>query len=198
MLDLCAGAGGKTLALAAMMNNRGQVYATDSDGRRLMPLYKRLEKSGARNVQVRAPRGAHDILADLDERCHLVFADAPCTGSGTWRRNPDAKWRIRPGALEQRMREQDEVLEAAVRFVRPGGRIVYVTCSFLREENEDRISAFLENHSEFAPVEVSALAQSSGVPEIGRYSSPHGPGIRLSPVSSGADGFYIAVLSRVA
>ena len=163
-----------------------------------MPLYKRLEKSGARNVQVRAPRGAQDILADLDGRCHLVFADAPCTGSGTWRRNPDAKWRIRPGALEQRMREQDEVLEEAVRFVRPGGRIVYVTCSLLREENEDRIAAFLESHSEFAPVEVSALAQASGVPEIGRFSSPHGPGIRLSPAASGTDGFYIAVLARVA
>lgn len=197
VLDLCAGAGGKTLALAGMMGNRGQIFASDSDGRRLMPIFKRLEKAGVRNVQVRAPKGAKDILSDLEDRCHLVFVDAPCTGSGTWRRNPDAKWRMRPGALEIRMREQDEVLETATRFVRPGGRIVYVTCSVLCEENEDRVAAFLEKHSEFAPVDVDALAQDCEVPDLADHASPHGPGIRLSPASSGTDGFYIAVLARV-
>ncbi len=99
VLDLCAGAGGKTLALAAMVAGKGQVYATDEDGRRLAPLFARLERSGARNVQVRSPRGSADPVADLAGRCDLVFIDAPCTGSGAWRRNPDAKWRIRPGAL---------------------------------------------------------------------------------------------------
>jgi 16S rRNA (cytosine967-C5)-methyltransferase len=197
VLDLCAGAGGKTLALAAMMGNRGQVFATDSDGRRLMPIYKRLEKAGVRNVQVRAPKGGRDILGDLEERCHLVFADAPCTGSGTWRRNPDAKWRIRPGALDQRIREQDEVLQSAASFVRPGGRIVYVTCSVLREENEDRVAAFLEGHSGFAPVDAQALANASGVARLAEFASPYGPGIRLSPATSQTDGFYIAVLSRL-
>ncbi len=103
VLDLCAGAGGKSLALAAMLDNQGQIYATDSDGRRLAPLFDRLERSGARNVQVRAPRGAEDVLGDLLGHMDLVFVDAPCTGSGAWRRNPDAKWRIRPGALEQRL-----------------------------------------------------------------------------------------------
>src|SRR5208283_2900440 len=110
VLDLCAGAGGKTLALAAMMDNHGQVYATDEDGRRLTPIFDRLTRSGARNVQVRAPKGAADVLADLEGRLDLVMIDAPCTGSGAWRRNPDAKWRIRPGALEQRMKDQDEAL----------------------------------------------------------------------------------------
>ena len=198
VLDLCAGGGGKTLALAAMMENRGQIFATDNDGRRLMPIYKRLEKSGVRNVQVRAPKGTADILADLEERCQLVFVDAPCTGSGTWRRNPDAKWRIRPGALEQRICEQDEVLETAARFVRPHGRIAYVTCSLLCEENEDRVAAFLERHSNFAPVETKALADASGVAELAQFASPHGPGLRLSPASSNTDGFYVAVLSRIA
>ncbi|MGE3248038.1 MAG: RsmB/NOP family class I SAM-dependent RNA methyltransferase, partial [Beijerinckiaceae bacterium] len=197
VLDLCAGAGGKTLALAAMMGNRGQIFATDSDGRRLMPIYKRLENAGVRNVQVRAPKAGRDILADLEDRCQLVFADAPCTGSGTWRRNPDAKWRIRPGALDQRMREQDEVLETAAIYVRPAGRLVYVTCSVFCEENEDRIAAFLERNSNFAPVEPVALAAAAGVEKLAGFASPHGPGLRLSPAVSGTDGFYIAVLARL-
>ena len=139
VLDLCAGAGGKTLALAAAMDNQGQIYAADADARRLAPIFARLARSGARNVQVRAPRGQADVLADLEGRCDLVLIDAPCTGSGAWRRNPDAKWRMRPGALEQRIKDQDETLENALRFVKRGGRIVYVTCSVLRAENEDRI-----------------------------------------------------------
>src|SRR5271157_2105351 len=161
VLDLCAGAGGKTLAMAAAMDNHGQIYATDADGRRLAPIFGRLERSGARNVQVRAPRGAADVLADLEGRCDLVMIDAPCTGSGAWRRNPDAKWRIRPGALEQRMKDQDEALENAMRFVKKGGRIVYVTCSVLRPENEDRAAAFLARHVDMLPIDAAAQARSS-------------------------------------
>ena len=198
VLDLCAGAGGKTLALSAMMANRGQVYATDADGRRLMPIFKRLERAGGRNVQIRAPRGAQDVLADLQQRCHLVLVDAPCTGTGVWRRNPDAKWRIRPGALALRIAEQDAVLASATAYVRRGGRLVYVTCSMLCEENEDRVAAFLEAHTHFAPVNVRALADACGVPALAAFASPHGPGMRLSPASTGTDGFYIAVLSRIA
>ena len=122
------------------MQNKGQIYATDDDGRRLAPIYERLERAGARNVQVRAPRRGQDALADLAGACDLVLIDAPCTGTGAWRRNPDAKWRIRPGALEQRIADQDETLAAAARFVKPQGRILYVTCSLLREENEDRVA----------------------------------------------------------
>ena len=102
VLDLCAGAGGKTLALAARWRTSGQIYATDADKRRLAPIYDRLKRAGARNVQVRTPQRSDGELADLDGRCDLVLIDAPCTGTGTWRRNPDAKWRMRPGALEQR------------------------------------------------------------------------------------------------
>ena len=96
-------------------------------------------------MQVRAPRGQADVLADLEARCGLVLIDAPCTGTGTWRRHPDAKWRIAPGALEQRIAEQRELLDKAPRFVKPGGRIVYVTCSLLRDENEAQIARFLED-----------------------------------------------------
>jgi 16S rRNA (cytosine967-C5)-methyltransferase len=196
VLDLCAGAGGKTLALAAAMENQGQVYAADPDSHRLAPIFARLARSGARNVQVRAPRGKTDVLADLDGRCDLVLIDAPCTGSGAWRRNPDAKWRIRPGALEQRIKDQDETLESALRFVKQGGRIVYITCSVLRDENEDRIAAFMGRHDDLLPIDAKAQANSAGLPALAQHRSTLGPGFRLSPRTTGTDGFYVATLTR--
>ena len=116
VIDLCAGAGGKTLALAAVMENHGQIYATDTDKRRLAPIHERLERAGARNVQVITPRGDKDMLADLEGRADLVLIDAPCTGTGAWRRNPDAKWRVRPGALAERLKDQAEALDRAARW----------------------------------------------------------------------------------
>jgi 16S rRNA (cytosine967-C5)-methyltransferase len=196
VLDLCAGAGGKTLALAAIMGNQGQIYAADSDARRLAPIFARLARSGARNVQARAPRGPADGLADLEGRCDLVLIDAPCTGSGAWRRNPDAKWRIRPGALEQRIKDQDETLENALRFVKRGGRIVYVTCSVIRAENEDRIAEFLSRHDDLLPIDAGAQARAAGVPALAEHGSKFGPGLRLSPRATGTDGFYVASLAR--
>jgi 16S rRNA (cytosine967-C5)-methyltransferase len=196
VLDLCAGAGGKSLALAAMMSNQGQIYATDSDGRRLMPIFDRLERAGARNVQVRAPKGPRDILGDLTARCDLVFVDAPCSGSGAWRRNPDAKWRMRPGALEQRIKNQMETLHQAAQFVKPGGRLLYATCSVLREENEDRIAAFLGERVDFLPIEAAHLARSAGLPGLAAQASKLGAGLRLSPLQTATDGFYIAALAR--
>jgi 16S rRNA (cytosine967-C5)-methyltransferase len=196
VLDLCAGAGGKTLALAAAMENQGQIYAADPDSRRLAPIFARLARSGARNVQVRAPKGQADVLADIDGRCDLVLIDAPCTGSGAWRRNPDAKWRIRPGALEQRIKDQDETLESALRFVKRGGRIVYVTCSVLRAENEDRIAALLERRDDLLPIDAATQARSADLPGLAEHRSTLGPGFRLSPRTTGTDGFYIATLAR--
>ena len=113
VVDLCAGAGGKTLALAAAMDNKGQIFATDTDKRRLAPIHARLERAGARNVQVRTPERSGNELEDLKGQIDLVLIDAPCTGTGSWRRNPDAKWRLRPGALEIRRKEQVTVLERA-------------------------------------------------------------------------------------
>ncbi len=197
VLDLCAGAGGKTLALAAAMENQGQIYAADPDSRRLAPIFARLARSGARNVQVRAPKGQTDVLADLNGRCDLVLIDAPCTGSGAWRRNPDAKWRIRPGALEQRIKDQDETLESALRFVKRGGRIVYVTCSVLKAENEDRIAEFMRRHDDLLPIDAAAQARSAGLPALAEHRSTLGPGFRLSPRTTGTDGFYVATLTRI-
>jgi 16S rRNA (cytosine967-C5)-methyltransferase len=196
VLDLCAGAGGKTLALAAAMGNQGQIYAADPDSHRLAPIFARLARSGARNVQVRAPRGQTDVLGDLKGRCDLVLIDAPCTGSGAWRRNPDAKWRMRPGALEQRIKDQDETLESALGFVKQGGRIVYITCSVLRAENEDRIAAFMARHDDLLPIDAHAQANSAGLPALAEHQSTLGPGFRLSPRTTGTDGFYIATLTR--
>ena len=197
VLDLCAGAGGKTLALAAAMGNQGQIYAADPDPRRLQPIFARLARSGARNVQVRAPRGQADVLADLEGRCDLVVIDAPCTGSGAWRRNPDAKWRVRPGALAQRIKDQEETLERALRFVKRGGRMVYITCSMLRAENEDRIAELMGRHDDLLPVDAAAQARSAGLAALADHCSPLGPGFRLSPRTTGTDGFYIASLARL-
>ena len=161
VLDLAAGAGGKTLALAAAMENRGQIYATDIDKRQLAPIHERIARAGARNIQVRTPRGEADVITDLAGRIDCVLIDAPCTGTGTWRRSPDAKWRVRPGALEVRVKQQAMLLDHAAELVKTGGRIVYVTCSVLAEENGDQIREFLSRREDFAsvpPAEVAAAA----------------------------------------
>jgi 16S rRNA (cytosine967-C5)-methyltransferase len=196
VLDLCAGAGGKTLALAASMQNKGQIHATDRDGARLMRSIARLERAGVRNVQLHAPRGENNVLSGLEGRCDLVFVDAPCTGTGTWRRNPDAKWRIRPGALAIRIAEQDRALEEAARFVKARGRILYVTCSVLREENEDMLAAFLGSHADYKNLPALELAEMARMPGLGRFASRFGFGLRLTPLTSGTDGFFIAMLIR--
>lgn len=198
VVDLCAGAGGKTLALAAMMDNSGQLYATDTDKRRLAPIHARLERAGVRNVQVRTPRGADEVLDDLRGKIDLVLIDAPCTGTGSWRRNPDAKWRLRPGALEIRRRDQATALDRAVPLLKPGGRIAYVTCSVLDEENGAQIRDFLVRHGEFSVEKPDAVASALG--ERGylflRTALVSDAGILMTPRRTGTDGFYISLLRR--
>ncbi len=140
--DICAGAGGKTLALAAMMQNKGQIHAHDADRHRLKPIFERLKRAGARNVQV-IPADEGERLAALAGRMDVVLVDAPCSGSGSWRRKPDAKWRLTPKALEDRLADQRAVLAAAFPLVKPGGRLVYVTCSVLPRENGDQVTPSL-------------------------------------------------------
>src|SRR6185437_15572544 len=130
VLDLCAGGGGKTLALAAAMGSTGQIYAYDADARRLADTVRRADRAGVRNLQVRSP-AAGEPLKGLEGRMDVVFIDAPCSGTGAWRRHPDTKWRLTPAALARRIAEQDAVLDLGAAFVKPGGRIVYVTCSVL-------------------------------------------------------------------
>ena len=196
VIDLCAGAGGKTLALAAGMENRGQLFAHDSDLRRLAPLHERASRAGVRNLQVRSPRGKEDMLADLAGRMDLVLVDAPCTGTGTWRRNADAKWRLRPHAFATRQAEQDAVLADAARLVKPGGRLAYITCSFLAEENEDRLAAFRATHPDFVPVPAQEAASAAGLDALGAHANADGTGLLLTPLRTGTDGFFVAVMRR--
>jgi 16S rRNA (cytosine967-C5)-methyltransferase len=196
VLDLCAGAGGKTLALAAAMQNKGQLYAADSDKRRLAPIYERLERAGARNVQVIAPRRDGSELATLAGRCDLVLIDAPCSGTGAWRRNPDAKWRMRPGALEQRLRQQAEVLDRAVTALKPGGRIAYVTCSVLEDENGAQIRAFLARHRAFSVVPPAPVIEALGeaAPAFRAAALLSEEGLLMTPRRTGTDGFFVSIL----
>jgi 16S rRNA (cytosine967-C5)-methyltransferase len=200
VVDLCAGAGGKSLAMAAALDNRGQVYAYDSDKRRFGDIVERVARSGARNIQIREPRRTGDVLADLADRADTVLVDAPCTGTGTWRRRPDAKWRLAPGALELRQKEQAAVLEQGARLVRPGGRLVYVTCSVLPEENEDRIVAFLATDRRFqavsAAADFAAVTGRTAPAEVVVALDGGGDAVRLTPATVGTDGFFIAVLER--
>jgi 16S rRNA (cytosine967-C5)-methyltransferase len=198
VVDLCAGAGGKTLAMTALMQNTGQIYATDDDKRRLAPIHERLKRSGARNVQVRTPKSVGGELDDLAGHIDLVLIDAPCTGTGAWRRNPDAKWRMRPGALEQRVKEQAEVLDRAVPLLKVGGRIAYVTCSVLDEENSAQVRAFLGRHTEFSIQPPAQVAQALGERAFmfGKAARLSDQGITMTPCTTETDGFFVALLRR--
>ncbi len=198
VVDLCAGAGGKTLALAAMMLNKGQLFATDDDKRRLAPIHDRLKRSGARNAQVRTPKSVGGELDDLKGRCDLVLIDAPCTGTGAWRRNPDAKWRMRPGALEQRQKEQAEVLERAVPLLKAGGRIAYVTCSVLDEENGVQVRTFLARHPDFSiqPPDDVAKALGERAYMFAKAARLSEEGILMTPRTTETDGFFVSILRR--
>lgn len=187
VLDFCAGGGGKTLALAALMGNTGQLYAHDSDARRMADIIPRATRGGVRNLQIRSPV-TPDPLKGLETKMDLVFVDAPCTGAGTWRRHPDSKWRLSPEQLERRMAEQDQVLDQACAYVKPGGRLIYVTCSIFAEENEDRIAAFLARTPGFAVVPA-------GFEAVAEHATPE-DFLRLTPLTAGTDGFFVAVLEK--
>ena len=205
VLDFCAGGGGKTLALAALMENTGQLFAFDIDARRMKPIFHRAKRAGVRNLQICAPTGrgaeALNVLDDLHAKMDVVFVDAPCTGTGTWRRHPDTKWRLTPQQLERRQSEQQQVLASAAHFVKPGGRLVYVTCSFLCEENEDQISDFVNDHPAFcvSPVveafKASGWLSAAGLAQCTELQTDQGF-VRLSPHQTHTDGFFIATLTH--
>jgi 16S rRNA (cytosine967-C5)-methyltransferase len=190
--------GAKALALAAMMENKGQLFATDDDKRRLAPIHERLARSGARNVQVRTPKSVGTELDDLKGRMDLVLIDAPCTGTGAWRRNPDAKWRVRPGSLEQRRKEQVEVIERAVPLLKPGGRIAYVTCSVLDDENGAQMRGFIARRPEFAIIPPGQVAAPLGgqADEFLSKALVSAEGILMTPRRTDTDGFFVSVLRR--
>lgn len=191
--DYCAGAGGKTLAMAATMANRGKITACDTSAPRLEGAALRFKRAGVDNAErhLLAPgdRWAKRRAGSFDR----VLVDAPCTGTGTWRRNPDARLRTRPQDLEELLAVQKDIIARAAELVRPGGRLVYATCSVLPAENDRQMDAFLETHVDFAPLPLEGL-WASLMP--GQPAPCAGPWLQLSPGAHGTDGFFCAVLER--
>lgn len=194
ILDYCAGGGGKSLALAAEMKNEGQIYAFDIDKRRLAPLYQRAQRAGAQIIDVRQP--PVDSLSDLVGTMDKVLIDAPCTGVGTWRRKPDAKWRLSEDALERRNKEQHTVLTEAQKYVRPGGLLFYVTCSVLAEENEGQVYQFLEEVEDFTLLSAGEVWEEKFGVGGAKPWSADGCTLTLTPASTDTDGFFFAVMER--
>lgn len=187
VIDLCAGAGGKTLALAAAMKNQGALIACDTDRRRLSQLPARASRAGAQITQTLLldPGREIEALANFKGRADLVFVDAPCSGSGTWRRNPENRWRLTARELDRLAALQARLLDLASELVKPGGRLVYVTCSVLDEEGAEQAAAFLARKSAFRAVRPAMP-----------MGSNRGEGVRLSPHRDGTDGFFIACLAH--
>jgi len=194
VVDWCAGAGGKTLALAATMANRGQLVACDIVASRLDGAVRRLRRAGVNNAErhlvVPGDKWAKRRAKSFDR----VLVDAPCTGTGTWRRNPDARRRLTEASLLELTRKQSSILDAAQGLVRPGGRLVYGTCSLLQEENEDQVTAFLARYPAFVPVPI-AKAWPFETPPPGAEGAET---LVLTPARNGTDGFFGAVLERLA
>jgi len=193
--DFCAGAGGKSLAMAAAMENKGHIVACDVSGPRLEGATKRLRRAGVHNVERRHLENERDTwikrqLGAFDR----VLIDAPCSGTGTWRRNPDARWTLTPEDIGELRALQARILGSAARLVKPGGRLVYVTCSLLPEENEGQIEAFVAAAPEFRPLAISSVWKET----LGTTAPAGDPWLRLSPARQGTDGFFVAVLERAA
>lgn len=186
VIDLCAGAGGKALALAAAMDNRGVVLASDVDRARLSRLAPRAERAGATIIETRLLDGEREAAAleDWADRADVVLIDAPCSGTGTWRRNPEARWRLSPPRIARLTATQSRLLDLSATLVRPGGALVYIVCSLLDAEGAGQVDRFLANHAGWT-AEVP-IAQ-------GR---PRGAGKRLTPAHDATDGFFVARLIR--
>lgn len=187
IVDLCAGAGGKTLALAAVMDGQGVVLATDTDRNRLARLAPRAERARAGIIESRLlnPGRELEMLDDWTGSADTVLIDAPCSGTGTWRRNPEARWRLTPDRIERLVETQRKVLEVGAALVKPGGALVYIVCSLLDEEGAGQVAAFLAANPGWR-------AQALDLP-AGRS---HGPGLRLTPAHDATDGFFVARLQH--
>lgn len=194
VLDYCAGGGGKSLALAADMNNEGAIHAFDIDKRRLAPTYERSARAGASIINVVQPPSKN--LVDYKGQMDRVLIDAPCTGVGTWRRKPDAKWRLSEDALERRMKEQVKVLDEAKEFVKSGGYLFYVTCSMLAAENEHQVYAFLERSPEFTLLSAGEVWEERFGVDAPKPWSADGCTLTLTPASTNTDGFFFAVMEK--
>jgi 16S rRNA (cytosine967-C5)-methyltransferase len=191
VVDFCAGTGGKSLMLGALMRSLGRIYAFDVSTARLNRLKPRLKRSGLSNLYPHPIRNENDIrVKRLAGKIDRVLVDAPCTGLGTLRRNPDLKWRQSPQSVEELKLKQAAILRAAANLVKPGGRLVYATCSLLAEENEDIVATFLAEHGDFRKLHCQELLGQQGIAvATGEY-------LRLAPHVHGTDGFFAAALQR--
>ena len=192
VVDFCAGAGGKTLLLGALMQSQGRIYAFDVSEKRLSQLKPRFKRSGLSNLHAQVIATENDLkVKRLAGKIDRVLVDAPCSGLGTLRRNPDMKWRQTPDSINELMRKQRAILAAASRLPKTGGRLVYATCSILPEENEAVIEEFLAAHPDFRLVEASGILAEQGIAlDTGKY-------LRLYPHVHGTDGFFAAAMERV-
>ena len=191
VVDFCAGAGGKSLMLGALMHSRGRIYAFDVSAARLAKLKPRLKRSGLSNLYAQVIRNENDLrVKRLAGKIDRVLVDAPCSGLGTLRRNPDLKWRQSPQSIRELQSKQAAILRAAARMVKSGGRLVYATCSLLPEENEDIVAAFLSEHPEFRQLDCSEILREARIPlDTGLF-------FRVFPHLQGTDGFFAAALAR--
>lgn len=194
VIDFCAGAGGKTLAIAAAMKNKGRILAWDVAEHRMKDLRARLTRAGADTVQIHSIENEADpFIKRHHNTADRVLVDAPCSGSGTWRRNPDLKWKMTPESLARVMQTQENILRAAAKLVKPGGRLIYATCSLLKEENNQQVEKFLEQHTQFSVAPAREIWDKD-------HPCPSGLGdyLHLNPHQDGTDGFFAAVLVRSA
>ena len=196
VVDFCAGGGGKTLALAASMGiakGESRLWACDISDYRLERLTPRLKRAGAGGVRTKIIAATDDPwVAKNAGRMDRVLADVPCTGTGAWRRDPDARWRASLDDLDDMVGAQQRILTAAQALVKPGGRLIYATCSLLQEENERQLAWFLEHHTDFQALPIDQVWTET----VGGPPPPTGPCLRLSPASTGTDGFFCAVLEK--
>jgi 16S rRNA (cytosine967-C5)-methyltransferase len=191
--DFCAGAGGKTLALGAAMANKGRLVASDVLKGRVERAAARLARAGVHNVERRGFASERDPWVKRHAGSFVrVLVDTPCSGTGTWRRNPDAKWRLAPEDLDELVVLQRRILASAARLVKSGGRLVYATCSLLPRENEDQLAWFLDENREFGTLSAAAVWEEV----IGGEAPRPGPYLTLTPAREGTDGFFLAVLER--
>lgn len=200
VVDFCAGAGGKTLAIGAAMQNNGRIIACDVSEARLNRAAQRLKRAGVFMVERRVLSTERDKwikrrAARFDGGFDRVLVDAPCTGSGTWRRNPDQKWKLTPEGLAELNALQASILDSASRLVQPGGRLIYVTCSILPSENEERVTQFLSDRPDFFAHPLSEVWEKV-LPSTPFPGKPGSIGLRLTPADHGTDGFFVAVLGR--
>ena len=192
--DVCAGAGGKTLALGAAMAGEGRLVALDVTSARLARAAQRFERAGLGSVEtVPLDRPDDDWLAQNAGAFDRVLIDAPCSGSGAWRRSPDARWHLTPARLEDYRAAQRSALETGAELVKPGGRLVYATCSLLREENRDQADAFLERRPAFRSIPMTSVWENS----LGGACPSDEATLQLTPAQHDTDGFFIAVFERV-